>query len=172
MLALAGMPLARPWRQEQEQARVGLGAHLVALVGLEVSHEAGTTGDRLAVLLDLDLAARHHHPGALVHLVLLELFAGGQVDRDDPRLWIAAEHLRLMRWHVHRGEVPGLHARARYLRGHPCPRPMAAASSRRCKHSWSDGAPEDRPCGQCRDAREQHQRELEARERKRVRTGV
>ena len=33
MLALAGMPLARPWGEQQNHARVGCRAHLVALLG-------------------------------------------------------------------------------------------------------------------------------------------
>src|SRR4051794_20531887 len=97
MLALAGVPLARPWRQEQEQARIGLRAYLVTRVGLEVGDEAGAPGDRGAVLLDLHLAACDHQPGALMDLVLLELLAGGEIDGDHPRLGIAAQHLRLMR---------------------------------------------------------------------------
>src|SRR5215207_29692 len=110
MLALARVPLAGPGRQEQYDARVARGAHLVALVGVEVRDEPGAAGDRRPVLLELDLAARDDHPGALVDLVLLKLLAGRQVDGDHARLRVAAEHFRLARFHVERGNVPGLHA--------------------------------------------------------------
>src|SRR5687767_8656211 len=79
MLALAGVPLARPGRQEQQQAGVARGAHLVPLLRVEVGHEAGPARLRGAALLDLDLARCHHDPRALVHLVLLELLARRQV---------------------------------------------------------------------------------------------
>src|SRR5215218_8495735 len=82
MLALAGMPLARPRGEQEDDARVGLGAHLVGLLGIEVGDEAAAAGDAAAVLLDLHLARRDHHPGALVYLMLLEPLARGQVDRD------------------------------------------------------------------------------------------
>src|SRR5215216_1827416 len=109
MLALARVPLAGPGRQEQEDARVARGAHLVTLLRVEVRHEAGPARDRRAILLELDLAACDYHPGALVHLVLLKLVAGRKVDGDHARLGVAAEHLRLVRFHVERGDVPGLH---------------------------------------------------------------
>src|SRR5215210_511159 len=116
MLALAGMPLARPRGEEQQDARVARGAHLVALLGVEVRHESRAARDRRAALLDLDLATGHEDPSALVHLVLLELLARRQVDGDHTRLRVAAKHRRLVRFHVERGDVPGLHARRRYLR--------------------------------------------------------
>src|SRR5215208_6548650 len=92
MLALARVALARPGRQEQQEARVAAGAYLVARLRLEVRDEAGAAGDGRPVLLELHLAR-------------------GKVDDDRPRLGIGAKHRRLMRRHVKRGEVPGLHAR-------------------------------------------------------------
>src|SRR6187397_80763 len=117
MLALAGMPLAWPWRQEQEEPCVGLRAHLVALLGLEVGDQARAARLARPVLLYLHLTRRDHHPGALVDLVLLEPLPSREIDGDDPRLGIASQDLRLMRLHVQRGDVPGLHASARYPRG-------------------------------------------------------
>src|SRR5688500_9068854 len=97
MLAPAVMPLARPGREEQQQARVARGAHLVPLLGVEVRDEAGPARNRRAALLDLDVARGHHDPRALVHLVVLEPLARGQVDRDHPRLRIGPKDLRLVR---------------------------------------------------------------------------
>src|SRR5438309_1614525 len=104
------MALTGPWRQDQRDAGVGLRSDLAALLGLEVREEARTTADGLAALVDLDLAVGHHQVGALVGLVLLEQLARRQVDRDNPRLGIRAQHLRLARRNVERGDVPGLHA--------------------------------------------------------------
>src|SRR5215217_6075898 len=111
MLALAGMPLARPRSEEEEEPRVARGAHLVGRLGLEVRDEAGTARHGRAVLLDLHLAGGDDEPGALVDLVLLEALSGRQVDRDHARLGIAAKHRGLVRFDVERGDVPGLHAR-------------------------------------------------------------
>src|SRR5918997_4249420 len=122
MLAPAGMPLARPGREEQEEARVARGAHLMALLGIEVRHEAGAARDRGATLLDLDLARGHHDPRALVHLVLLELLARRQVDGDHARLRVGPKDLRLVRLNVERGDVPGLHDPGIY----PAPRLSSA----------------------------------------------
>src|ERR687889_785231 len=110
MLALAGMPLARPWGEQQDDACVGLSAHLVELLGIEVSKNPAPARDAPAVLLDLHLARRDHHPGALVDLVLLEPLARRQVDRDHAGLGVAAKDLRLVRLDVERRKVPGLHA--------------------------------------------------------------
>src|SRR5215210_1214844 len=111
MLALAGMPLARPRGEEEQDARVARGAHLVALLGVEMRDEPRAARHCRAALLDLDLAIGHDDPCALVDLVLLEPLAGRQVDGDHAHLRVAAEHRRLVRFHVERGDVPGLHAR-------------------------------------------------------------
>src|SRR5918998_4405736 len=76
----ARMPVAWPWREQQDQPRVVHRPNLVALVRVEVDEEAGPAARRLAALLELDLPGRDHNPGALVHLVLLEALAGGQID--------------------------------------------------------------------------------------------
>ena len=82
----ARVPLARPRREHQQQPRVALRAHLVALLGVEHRDEARASADAAAVRVDLDLAVDHDEVRALVHLVVLEALAGGQVDRDRPRL--------------------------------------------------------------------------------------
>ena len=56
MLALARVPLARPGGEQQDHARVGLRAHLVGLLGIEVRDEAAAAGHGPSVLLDLHLA--------------------------------------------------------------------------------------------------------------------
>ena len=76
------MPLARPWSEQQNHARVGCRAHLVALLGVEVRDEAAAARHCPAVLLDLDLAGCHHHPSPVVNLVLLEPLSSEQADRD------------------------------------------------------------------------------------------
>src|SRR5205085_11341721 len=63
---------------------------------------------------DLDLAVGDDQVGVLVDLVLLELLTGRQVDRDDARVVVGAQHLRLMGLNVERADVPGVHGRASY----------------------------------------------------------
>ena len=64
---------------------------------------------------ELDLAVDHHDVGALVHLVLLQLLPGGEVDQDRPRLAAGGvQDLRLMRLDVERAQVPVLHGRGAY----------------------------------------------------------
>src|SRR3954464_5113234 len=107
--ALAGMPLPRPRRQHQHDPRVGLRGHLVVLPGLEVGEEARAAGLRPAVRGQLDLALCHEQVGPLVDAVLLELLARREVDRDHPGLAVGAQHLGLVRLHVERVDVPGVH---------------------------------------------------------------
>src|SRR5215218_5493238 len=141
MLALAGMPLARPRSEEEEEARVAGGTHLVGRLRLEVGDEAGPAGDRGAVLLDLDLARRHDEPGTLV-----EPLPGREVEGDHARLGVAAKHLRLVRFNVDRGDVPGLHAREdtsagrgpqRAVRRSTPPPAIAASPTIAIRASWS-----------------------------------
>jgi hypothetical protein len=93
------MPVPGPGRKDQDEARVGRGAHLVALVRVEVSEESGAAGLDGTVVLDLHLAGGDHKVRPLVHLVLLQLFARGKVDRDDPRFVVRAQHLGVMRFY-------------------------------------------------------------------------
>ena len=59
---------------------------------------------------EVDLAVDHDDVGALVHLVLLQLLAGGQVDQDRPRLAArGVQDLRLVRLDFERAQVPVLH---------------------------------------------------------------
>ncbi len=46
-----------------------------------------------------------------MHLVLAQVLAGGQVDRDDAGLVIGAQHRGLMGLNVKRGDVPVIHGR-------------------------------------------------------------
>jgi hypothetical protein len=81
----------------------------VALGRLEVGQKAGPPGDRLAALLDLDLAVGHHEPCPLVHLMLLQRLTGRQVDRDHAALVVRAQHLRAARKDLERRDVPSVH---------------------------------------------------------------
>src|SRR4051794_5961863 len=84
-VARARVPVARPRGKHEEQARVRTGAHLVALCGVEHREQAGPAGQRAPVVRDLDLAVDDDEIGALVDLMVLELLAGGQLDRDRAR---------------------------------------------------------------------------------------
>src|SRR4051794_38890241 len=101
-----------PGRQDKQYPRVGAGTHLVALAGIEHGEHARPAAHRVAVALrDLDLTGDDDEMGALVDLVVLELLAGGQVQRDRSRLATArVEDLRLVRLDVEAGQVPVLHA--------------------------------------------------------------
>src|SRR3954447_868597 len=119
------MPGAGPRREHEQQARVAAGAHLVALAGIEDREQAWSAAQRVAVALrDVDLARDDDEVGALVHLVVLELLAGGRGERDGARLAAArVEDLGLVRRDVEAGEVPVLHAAGKTT----SPRPPSAA---------------------------------------------
>ena len=69
---------------------------------------------------ELDLAVDHDDVGALVHLVLLQLLAGRQVDQDRPRLTARGmQDLRLVRLDFERAQVPVLHGAERYASARP-----------------------------------------------------
>src|SRR5215217_5142844 len=106
------MPGAGPGREHEQHPRVAAGTHLVALAGVEDGEQTGPAGHGVAVALrDLHLARDHDEVGALVHLMILELLAGREVERDRARLAAArVEDLGLVRLDAERGEVPVLHA--------------------------------------------------------------
>src|SRR5919112_1637901 len=93
------MTRAGPWRQYEKHPRVAAGTHLVALAGVEDGEQAGAAGHGLAVALrDLDLARDDDEMRALVHLVVLQLLPGREVQRDRARLPARrVEDLRLVR---------------------------------------------------------------------------
>src|SRR3954451_9971584 len=103
---------AGPRRQHEKYPCVAACTHLVALAGVEPRHQAGAARHGVAVAVaDLDLARDDDEVRALVHLVILELLAGREVERDRARLAAArVEDLRLVRLDVEAGEVPVLHA--------------------------------------------------------------
>ena len=85
--ALARVALAGPRGEDQQQACVLGGADLAALVGVELGEQAAAAADRLAArLAELDRAVDDDQPGPLVDLVLVELLAGGELDRDRASL--------------------------------------------------------------------------------------
>jgi hypothetical protein len=63
----------------------------------------------LTITGDLDLAFGYEQIRALVHLVLLELLPGWELDRDGAHLLVRAQNLRVMRLHVQAADVPSLH---------------------------------------------------------------
>src|SRR3954447_6903720 len=83
LFALVRVPRTGPRGQDQEQAGVARRGHLMALLGHPVRHGADAGGLALAVLGQLDLAIDDDQIRVLVDLVLLELLAGRQVDRDS-----------------------------------------------------------------------------------------
>jgi hypothetical protein len=110
-VARAGMPVAGPRREHEQQPRVAAGADLVALAGVEDREEARTAGHGLAAARDLDLAVDDEQVGALVDLVVLELLARRQVQRDGARLAAGGvEDDRVVRLDGEAAQVPGLHA--------------------------------------------------------------
>src|SRR3954463_11518507 len=119
------MARARPRRKYEKYPCVGAGTHLMALAGVEHGQQPRAAADAVAVpLRHLDLAGDDDEVGALVHLVVLELLAGREMERD--RACLAAprvEDLRLVRLDVEAGEVPVLHAAGKTT----SPRPPSAA---------------------------------------------
>jgi hypothetical protein len=91
------MSLARPRSEDEHNSGVADGAHRPPLVRSEVGEQTRTAALSAAVLGDLDLASDNHEVRALVHLVLLELLAGRQLDRNRSRLLVGAQYLRMMR---------------------------------------------------------------------------
>src|SRR3954447_18251799 len=120
------MPGPGPGREHKQYPRVAARTHLVALARVEDGKQARAAGHAVAVALrDLDLARDDDEVGALVHLVVLELLAGRQVERDRARLAAArVEDLGLVRLDAAAGEVPVLHAAGKTT----SPRPPSAAA--------------------------------------------
>src|SRR5215212_9188315 len=109
-LALARVPGTGPRSEEEQQPRVAGRRHLVALLGHPVRNGPDTRRLAAATLRQLDLALDDHQIRVLVDLVLLELLAGGQTDRDrSSRTVVGPKDLRLVRLNVERADVPGVH---------------------------------------------------------------
>src|SRR4051794_10462180 len=85
LFALVGMPRTRPGSQDQDEARIAGRPHFVALLRVEVGHGSDPRGLGFATLLQLDLPVDYDQVRVLVDLVLLELLAGRQVERDRAR---------------------------------------------------------------------------------------
>src|SRR4051794_2217861 len=104
--------LSGPRREEEQQVGVAGGAHLVALVRVEVREEARAGLRRGAVVADLDLAVVDVQPCVLVDLVVLEHLAGRQLDGDRARgAVVAAQDLGAVGLDVQLVDVPGVHGR-------------------------------------------------------------
>src|SRR5207247_153563 len=107
---LAGVSLAGPRREQEQQPRVAARAHLVALGRVEDGERAGAGGGALAVLNQFDLALHDDQLRALVDLMLLQRLARGQLDDDRAALPLGLQHGGLVRRDLHRAQVPALHA--------------------------------------------------------------
>src|SRR5947209_1260956 len=90
------MPDARPRSQDEHQLRVAQRTHLAPLGRFEMRQKPWTAPDGLTVVSYLDLTVGDQQVRTLVHLVLLELLASRQVNRDRTRLLVGAQHLRMM----------------------------------------------------------------------------
>src|SRR3954471_2627436 len=105
MLGGAVVRMTRPWprRQDEQEARVARRANLVALLGDPVRHGSDAGSPALPALGQLDLTVDDDQIRVLMDLVLLQLLAGGQVDRDRARCSVVgAQDLRLVRLKVER----------------------------------------------------------------------
>src|SRR3954447_18086448 len=104
------MAVARPWRQHEQQPRIRGGAHLVPLMRVEDSGESRAAAYGLSSVLDLDVAVDDDQIRPFVDLVLLQLLARGQVDRDRSRLAPGGvQDPRLVRLYCECPQIPVLH---------------------------------------------------------------
>ena len=106
VIADAGVALAGPGRQYEQQSRVGECSHGVALSGLEHRGKPRPS-DRAG---DVDLTGDDHDVCALVDLVILEPLA--RVQRDEDRARLAprgVQDSRLTRLYFERVQIPVLH---------------------------------------------------------------
>src|SRR5947209_14223473 len=105
------MALAGPRHEQEQQPRVAGRRDLPPLMRVETGDEADPAGHGLLVLEHLDLAVEHHHPSALVRLVLLEALTRRKVDRHrTPDPVLAVEDQWVMGLDGIVREVPLLHA--------------------------------------------------------------
>src|SRR4051812_11641521 len=110
LVALARMARTRPGSEDQQQARVALRRHLVALLRDPVRHRADARRPAFAVLAQLDLAIYDDQVGVLMDLVLLQLLARRELDRNRTRgAVVRAQDLRLVGLNVERLKIPDVH---------------------------------------------------------------
>ena len=154
MLALAGVPLAWPWRQEQEQPCVGLRAHLVALAWARSARRGPGRRTR-------STRPARSRPRRAATITQARSWTwcswsrspAGRLIAITRASWIAAQ-------------APQADAVARPARR--CPRSPCPGKIPPQAHARAVRTPQrTRPGGQGRRAREQQQRELQARERQR-----
>jgi hypothetical protein len=91
------VPVAWPWRQQQQDACVGERVDAVALAGFELDQQPGAAVDMLGLVADSDLSAHDQYPGALVNLVLAQAAAGRNLQHDCTAVNPAFEDLRSVR---------------------------------------------------------------------------
>ena len=108
---------ARPGSERQQDAGVLGGTHAVTLARLEQDDRALRARHRVAPTRELDAAARDLDDRPLVHLVLAESLAGGEIDHDHARLGRREQHPRVgSACGVCRQHVPELHAQPLSIR--------------------------------------------------------
>jgi hypothetical protein len=129
------MPVPGPRGQHQQQPGILDRLHLMALFRVEDRQQTRSARGPLAIRrVELDIAVDDEQPGTLVHLMLLELLALGQVDDDRAPLGLGVEDLRRVRLHLQLVEVPAVHRHA------------ALYIQVRCRRNPTcEGAPQARP---------------------------
>src|SRR3954447_10985726 len=148
LVALARMPRTGPRSQDQQQARVAFRRYFVTLLRDPVGQCPGARRLALAVLAQLDLAIDHDQVGVLMDLVLLQLLARRELDRNRTRgAVVGAQDLRLVGLNVERAEIPDVHgAESKPLRA----RHVARSRSRQeCRSARARGSTRTRPVQRC-----------------------
>jgi CMP/dCMP kinase len=116
LVPAAGVAVARPGSEHEEDPGVLEGGHLVTLGRIEDRQQPGRALGGVAIGRgDPDDPIDHQHPGPLVHLVLLQLLALRQVDQDRAALGFGVQHLRLMRLDPELVQVPAVHAHPDFI---------------------------------------------------------
>ena len=107
------MAVARPRREEEQDASTVVGRERMSLVGIEADERARLGLDRLATGRDPDAPFEHRHPRVLLHLVVAHPLARVEHEQHRasfvPRVddeWVACA-VRCRDVH----QVPALHGR-------------------------------------------------------------
>ena len=99
-----------PAGEQLQEHQVHERAYLFVADGeIEISADGRTIEGGAGLVTHFEPAERHAEVGTLVDLMLLELLAGWEQDRDRAGLLVAAQHLRLVDLDLQRRDVPGLH---------------------------------------------------------------
>jgi hypothetical protein len=106
----AGVAVARPRGENQQEAGIGPRSDRAALGRIELEEMTGACRRALpSGRGDVDLALDDDDPRPLVHLVLLQLLTAREMQHDRPRIVSRGEDLRLVRLRLDGLQVPALH---------------------------------------------------------------